>query len=191
MPRIGIYQELDLLWYYGAGVASFYHSNAGHILDRAQLYATDDSVAIPVRDKWRYMHVPKEDRTPSCELDPVRLDRYGRISRRMLAVERYDSHAARCFELYYGDEGARWARQPPPSRLISLYSATIVGATYLRNTPTVEGIRPTERLANVEVLCKTASTPTRRSLVKRLRVQAAELMVRMWRAWDATEEKDC
>lgn len=185
--RIPIKSELDLLWYYGEGIAGFYHSSTGHILDRCQLFASGDSVAVPIRDGWRYMHVPKEDRIPAVEPDYKALERFGRISRRMLAIERLDSHVARCFELYFGDEGARWARMPPPSRLISLYSATHTGATYLRNTPTVEGIRPTERLANIEVLCKTSSTPTRRGLVKRLRTESAELLVRMWRAYDETE----
>jgi hypothetical protein len=176
-----------LLWYYGEGIAGFYHSSTGNILDRCQLFASGDSVAIPVHDGWRYMHVPKEDRIPVTTFDPVKLERFGRISRRMLAVERLDSHVARCFELYFGDEGARWARQPPPSRLISIYTATHSGATYLRNTPTVEGIRDTERLANVEVLCRLKATPQRRGLVKRLRTESAELLVRMWRAWDASK----
>lgn len=194
MARISLKDESLITWYLGAGVSSFMHSTFGRTLDRAQIFRRNsNNKLIPVpsgAEKWRYIHVPHEDSHPSYELDPVLLDKFGRVSRRMLAVERADPFAARLIELWYGDNGARWASQPNPGRLMCLYPATQSGQTYLRNQPIVEGLRPDEQLANLELAQRMNPTEWRGSLLRRIRRQADMLRVRTWRAWNATSWED-
>lgn len=194
MARINLRDELELNWFYGAGISHFFHSNFGRTLERAQIFSRNSSnKLIPVlsgADKYRYIYVPKEDSHPSYELDPTLLDRFGRISRRMLAVEREDALSARLIETFYGDCGARWAHQANPGRLICLYAFTQSGQTYLRSQTPVEGLRPDERLANLELAQRTTPTEWRASLLRRIRKQADLLRIRYWRAWNSTSWED-
>jgi hypothetical protein len=194
VARISLPDESLITWYLGAGVSTFFHSTFGRTLDRAQIFRrSSNNKLIPIpsgTDKWRYIHVPHEDSHPSYELDPALLDKFGRVSRRMLAVEREDAFAVRLIEVFYGDVGCRWAHQPNPGRLISLYPYTQSGATYLRSQTPVEGLRADERLANLELAQRTTPTEWRASLLRRIRKQADILRVRYWRAWNATSWED-
>lgn len=188
--RIPLSDEQLITWYLGTGVSTFLHSTFGRTLERAQIfsrYSNGRLIAAPHGESgYMYIHVPKEDQHPSYELDPTILDKFGRVSRRMLAVERVDPYAARCIELWYGDSGCRWATQPNPGRLMCLYAATQSGQTYLSSQPSVEGLRPDERLANLELTQRHSPTEARASLLRRIRKQADGLRVRMWRAWAKT-----
>jgi hypothetical protein len=194
MARISLPDESLITWYLGTGISSFMHSTFGRTLERAQIFRRNsNNKLIPACHGdmgYRYIHVPKEDTHPSYELDPVILDKFGRVSRRMLQVERNDALGARLIELWYGDAGARWAHQPNPGRLMCLYAATTSGQTYLRSQPVVEGLRPDEQLANLELAQRMNPTQWRESLLRRIRKQADGLRVRMWRAWNATGWED-
>ena len=188
--RIPIRWEIDVTWYLSVGISSFYHSSQGRQLERAHAFRyTSGGSPIAVPDKngvgYWFMHVPAEDRNPSVEFDPVLLDRFGRVSRRLLQLERVDPTAARLVELWYGDEGARWAHQANPGRLMCLYPHTKAGMRYLQMSGPVEGLRDAERLANCELMYKTQGSHTR--LVKQMRTEAGELLIRMWRAWRESE----
>lgn len=187
--RIPSLFEIDLHWYYSSGIGHFYHSSQGAQLERARAFRyTSSGKAIAIPDKansWFFVHVPPEDRNPSVEIDYTTLDRFGRISRRMLAYERVDPFAARLVEVYYGDEGARWAHQPAPGRLMCLYPHTASGQRYLMMQGPVEGLRDSERLANVELLYKQSGKY--QELVRAMRREAGELLVRMWKAWSDSE----
>lgn len=194
MARISLPDESLISWYLGAGISSFLHSTFGRTLDRAQIFRhSSNGKLIPAckgESGYVYIHIPHEDSHPSYELDPTVLDKFGRVSRRMLAVERNDATAARLIEIWYGDEGARWAHQPNPGRLISYYPYTQSGATYLRSQTPVEGLRDSERLANLELAQRQNPTTWRGSLLNRIRKQADGLRVRTWRAWNSTAWED-
>jgi hypothetical protein len=188
--RISLRDENEISWYLGAGTSTFFHSNFGRTLERAQIFSRNPSnKLIPVlhgAEKWKYIFVPREDSHPAYEMDPELLDRFGRVSRRMLAVERNDAVGARLLELWYGDSGCRWAHQANPGRLMCFYAHTNSGQTYLRSQTPVEGLRPDERLANLELAQRTVPTEWRASLLRRIRKQADLLRVRMWRSWNST-----
>jgi hypothetical protein len=188
--RISIKDEVEINWFYSVGISTFFHSTFGRTLERAQVFRRcSNNKLIPIpqgTDKWKFIFVPREDSHPSYELDPVLLDRFGRVSRRLRAIEKEDSLSSKVIEAFYGDEGARWAHQPNPGRLLSLYSMTQSGQTYLRSQTPVEGLRPTERLANLELAQRMNPTDSRASLLSRMRRQADGLRVRSWRAWNAT-----
>lgn len=183
--RIPLRDELDLTWYLGIGISTFYHSVQGRQLERAHAFkytSTGQPIAVPKKDGYFYIHVPAEDRNPSVEFDPVLLDRFGRVSRRLLHLEREDPTAARLVELWYGDEGARWAHQAAPGRLMCLYPYTKAGRRYLLMQGSVEGLRDSERLANCELMYKTQGSHER--LVKQMRREAGGLLQRMWKSWE-------
>jgi hypothetical protein len=194
MARISLRDEHEITWYLGAGISAFFHSTFGRTLDRAQIFRrSSNGKLIPIcsgEDGYKYIHIPHEDTHPSYELDPALLDRFGRVSRRMLAVEREDAVSARLIEVFYGDEGARWAHQPNPGRLMCFYEHTQSGQTYLRSQTPVEGLRPSERLANLELAQRQNPTEWRASLLRRIRRQADLLRVRTWRAWNSTSWED-
>lgn len=194
MARISLHDEQEITWYLGAGISSFMHSTFGRTLDRAQIFSrSSNNKLIPAchgEYGYKYIHVSHEDTHPSYELDPTVLDRFGRVSRRMLAVERIDPLSARIIEIWYGDVGARWASQANPGRLMSLYPVTQSGQTYLRNQPVVEGLRADEQLANLELTQRHSPTEWRGSLLRRIRRQADCLRVRSWRVWNLTSWED-
>jgi len=188
--RIPLKDEIDLHWYLSVGISSFYHSSQGRQLERAHAFkysSTGEPIAVPSKNGYYFIHVPKEDRNPSVEFDVVLLDRFGRVSRRLLQLERHDALATRLVEVYYGDEGARWAHQAAPGRLMCLYPYTASGMRYLMMQGPVEGLRPAERLANCELMYKTQGSHTR--LVKQMRRESGELLYRMWKAWHDSEPK--
>lgn len=190
MARIPLRDQLDVEWYLSVGISSFYHSSQGRQLERAWAFrytSSGEPIGIPEKNGYFYIHVPTEDRNPSVEFDPVLLDRFGRVSRRLLAVERVDALAMRLIELYHGDEGSRWAHQANPGRLMCLYPYTAAGQRYLMMQGPVEGLRPVERLANLELLYKAQGSHER--IVKQMRRQAGELLIRMWDAWWKSEPR--
>lgn len=190
MSRIPIRDSIDIEWFLSTGISTFYHSSQGRQLERAHAFrytSSGEPIGIPEKNGYFYIHVPAEDRNPSVEFDPVLLDRFGRVSRRLLQLERVDPTAMRLVELWYGDEGARWAHQPAPGRLMCLYPYTQSGRRYLMMQGPVEGLRDAERLANCELLHKTQGSHTK--LVKHMRCEAGELLIRMWKAWEDSEPR--
>lgn len=189
--RIPLRDQIEIEWYLSMGTSTFFHSSQGRQLERAHAFrytSSGEAIAIPEKNGYYYIHIPAEDRNPSVTFDPTMLDRFGAISRRLLHLERHDPLAARLVEIYHGDEGCRWAHQANPGRLMCLYPYTAAGQRYLMMQGPVEGLRPAERLANLELLYKTQGSHER--IVKQMRRQAGELLIRMWDAWWESEPKE-
>lgn len=140
MNRLYAKDEADLGWFYSHGQTVFERSPTGAMLERGQLFAIDNGTAsAAVRnaagDIIGYTEMFAIDARPTCESrsyyaeapDDTNLRRYGRISRWLMLLERVSNDAPVALEAYYGDLGARWAREPKRGRIYALYHLTTAG----------------------------------------------------------------
>lgn len=137
----------DLAWFFGLGQTAFERSTTGPMLDRAELYAsagervwTGEQFDVIESGLIRYAEISAR---PTAEVhapggyEPslTDLERYARVSRALMLVERASRMHALVLESFFGDLGEGWAATKR-GRLGSLYHLTETGARVLELSET-------------------------------------------------------
>jgi hypothetical protein len=132
----------DLAWFFGLGQTAFERSTTGPMLERAKLYASagervwnGEQFDVVESGLIRFAEISAR---PTAELhapggyEPslTDLERYARVSRALMLVERASRVHAQALEYYYGDLGEGWAKTKR-GRLGSVYHLVPAGLRVL------------------------------------------------------------
>lgn len=183
----------DLEWALGVGATRFQRSTFGAQLDAAQnaRWGADGRAIRVTWDRWTTMTVRHQHAPASYTPDDRELERFARVSRRLLAVSRTDALAHRVLELYYGDSGARWSHQQGVGQVAAIYPLTATGralARQLRSARSGGGgpdMRDDELIASDVTVQIVNRNELRAKRHEKMRREADELLVRAARAWVA------
>lgn len=205
-PRISLYDESSLGWFFGEGVAAFERSTFGSMLDRQALFAIEHEVR-PEVIVARFARKPHEPPVFEVEARPgphkhqasgytpdeTHLARYARVSRRLRAVTEQSALSALVLEAYYGDQGVRWGRTSH-GRIYAVCALTDAGLEVLR--------RANERARAVRLgqsaddslraeldVQRVQPQPVRAALLERARRQAVALYDRASEHWDEASRR--
>jgi hypothetical protein len=187
--------ETLLMWFFERGVAAFWRSTQGAMLERAHNRAFDsEGMRVPSSSAWSAaasLRVREHREEASYLPDEEDLLRVARVSRRLRAVCSADPAAEQALAIYYGPEGARSARSDH-GRIFSLYPVTDAGQAFLRADLEKHPDREdgaTERLLAEHQVQAVEPTEKRRTLLALMHAQAETRLRRAWAAWAATEER--
>lgn len=163
IPRYSVKEETDLLWFFGMGQASFERSTFGGMLDRAAAFSNRDAwPREPVLNDAGHVIGWESAITarPTAETreisgyvpDHEALERYARVSKQMMRVERADAMAATVIAIMFGDSGQRWATTDH-GRNGSLYHLTVKGCALIDAAANAPGAIQLTAQQRIESIC--------------------------------------
>lgn len=202
IPPYSIRDEVDLLWFFGIGQTAFERSTFGGMLDRA--------AAMAVEFQW-----PREPvlsvcgavigwesaitAWPTAELRPhggyepdiETAQRYARISKVMMRMERVDALASTVIACLFGDTGQRWAdKDIGHGRNGALYHLTAKGKAIVAaaaNRPGALELTAQQRIENECIGNKTKPKPELTAALAVCARQAEDLERRARAVWHSVQ----
>lgn len=186
--------ETLLMWFFERGVASFWRSTQGAMLERAHSRAFDSSgQRIPPSAAWSNgatLRVREHREESSYLPDEEDLLRVARVSRRLRLVCSAEPAAEQALRIYYGPDGARGARSDH-GRIFSLYPVTDAGQAFIRadleKHPDREDDSPDDRILAEHQVQLVEPTEKRGTMLALMHAQAEARLRRAWAAWEASE----